>query len=344
MPAVKIIITLLIITIFMFTIESLFAVENNIIWDLQAVDADGIATHPKAATPTYWVPNTPGNLLIFEGISLASKGELDNPDGPGFQWLSIWIQSEADKGGIQVFSGMWLKSLFWSSYPDVQAGDRVRITGWAAFHNGKTFINDRHDETGSTMWSVQIISHGAMPEPEVIPSIFDCNYFDPTRINGGERWQTRWVRLRNIEISSGTWTDGSEITISDGTGVLIMKLADTSDFSQHAAPTGKFDIVGLFDQEDLDSPFHDNYRIWIKKYADFSPPTPELIIRQGISPDSVELQWVSSSGTIYKIMESTDMLLWTQIGNDISGDNTTKNIVVTPHLNPNYYRLEAQLE
>jgi len=334
----------MIMTISLFTAMTVCAVESDIIWDLQAVDADGIATHPKVATPTYWVPNTPENLLIFEGISLASKGELDNPDGPGFQWLSIWVQSEADKGGIQVFSGMWLKSLYWSSYPEVQAGDRVRITGWAAFHNGKTFINDRHDETGSTMWSIQILSHGEMPEPETIPSIFDCNYFEPTRTGGGERWQTRWVQLKNVEIDSGTWANGAELTISDGTGLLTMKLADFGDFDQHTTPTGKFDVIGLFDQEDTVSPFHDNYRLWLKKYDDLTPPVPELIIRNGTSADTIELEWESSSGTIYKIMESDDVSSWTQVGSNIDGDNTTKIVPINYSGNLKFYRLEANLE
>ena len=149
-------------------------------WELQAVNADGTGSHPKiGAAPEE------ANKVVVEGISLASTGEIDMPDSEGFAWFSLWLQADAPRGGIQVWSGPW-NIAAWQDL-SVQAGDRVRVEGWVADHNGKVFINDRHSVP--VMWNMEVLSHGAMPEPELIPSIADCNFFDPTREAGGERYQ-----------------------------------------------------------------------------------------------------------------------------------------------------------
>ena len=306
--------------------NSLSAQTDNI-WELQSVDADGVGNHPKV-----FASQTPENLCVVEGISLASTGELDNPDGGGLEWYSIWVQSEEAKGGIQCFSGPWNKNLFWSTYPDVQAGDRVRVTGWAAAYNGKTFINDRHSRM---MWSVEILSSGEMPEPEIIPSVADCNYFDQTRSGGGERWQTRWVKLKGVEIQSGIWAAGEELEISDGTGSVLMKLAEPGDFGGFTAPTGKFDVLGLFDQEDETSPYYDHYRIWIKNFVHI---TPQLTIQRGAQAGYLDLKWETKAGMTYTLMRSADMQNWTQEGSEIIGADTIQTVTVVPPGTPHYYK------
>jgi len=307
--------------------------ENDVIWDLEAVNADGVATHPKVGAA-----QTEENLCLIEGISLASYAELDNPDGGGFEWYSLWVQAQEEKGGIQIWAGPWNKDLFWSTYPAVQAGDRVRITGWAADYNGKIFINDRH---GPMMWSVEVLSTGDMPEAEVIPSVAHCSYFDQTRECGGERWQTRWTKLKGVEMVSGTWAAGEEIDISDGTGIVLMKLAEPGDFDDFTPPIGKFDVVGVFDQEDNASPYHDFYRIWVKKFIDLRP---QLTIKRSFTSDNVLLQWESKTGVTYRLMESDDMENWSPLGADIPGNDTIQTVAVYPFFTRRYYKLELFTE
>lgn len=233
--------------------------SGDTIWELQAVNEDGSGSHAKVGAP----PDE-ANRVIVEGISLATTGEIDMPEAEDFQWFSLWLQAEEPRGGIQVWAGPWSKAA-WEGY-SVQAGDRVRVEGWVANHNGKVFINDRHSP--ATMWTMEVLSHGEMPDAEVILSIAECNFFDQTRDRGAESYQTRWVRLNGVRILSGDWGAGNEVIITDSSGgELVMLLAAPGDFNDHPAPTGPFDVVGVFDQEDVELPYHEAYRLWVKNYA-----------------------------------------------------------------------------
>ena len=117
------------------------------IWNLEAVDAEGLGSHPKVGADPI-----AENQVVIEGVSLASTGELDNIDGGGFEWFSIWVQSEEDRGGIQCWAGPWNKDT-WNTWI-VEAGDTVRVTGWVADYNSKVFVNDRHSI--AIMWDFQV--------------------------------------------------------------------------------------------------------------------------------------------------------------------------------------------
>ena len=247
-------------TLLVFSLLASVSWAGDTIWELQAVNEDGTGSHAKVGAPPDEV-----NKVVVEGISLASTGEIDMPNAEGFQWFSLWLQADAPLGGIQVWAGPWSKDV-WQAY-SVQAGDRVRVEGWIANHNGKVFVNDRHSP--ATMWSMEVLSHGNMPEPEVIPGIAACNFFDPSRQGGGERYQTRWVRLNGVRIVSGEWGAGNELTITDSSGgELTLLLSAQGNFDDYPAPAGPFDVVGIFDQEDAEEPFHEEYRLWVKKAAD----------------------------------------------------------------------------
>jgi len=233
------------------------------IWDYEAVNALGCGTHPK-------VDAVPGddNKVTIEGIVIGGTEDFVDRDGV-FSMYSIWVQDDLDtKGGIQCWAGPWNKGI-WSGYPIINAGSRVRVEGWLANHNGKVFINDRHST--ALMWDVDVLDNDAgMPAPQVIPSVGSCNYFDQTRSDGAELWQTRWVRLQGLEIVDGTWGTGNALTVSDGTDNLTMLLSGMGDFDDHSAPSGVFDALGVFDQEDTnnDGDFHEGYRLWVKIMSD----------------------------------------------------------------------------
>ena len=260
------------------------------IWDYEAVDADGYGTHPLVGANPYDGDGAPTqNMVTIEGMVIGGTGDLVDRSVPGygaypFAMYSIWIQDDnAEKGGIQCWAGAgywWDREPVWRSWPDINAGSRVEVTGWLANYNGKVFINDRHDN--ELMWTVTVLDPNVgMPTPEVIGSIGAANYFDQTRTAGGERWQTRWVKFENVEIVGGAenWGANGEVIISDtgGDDNLIMKLSLMGDFDSYSAPTGPFDVVGVFDQEDDDADpyYHDGYRLWVKNYGDITPvPEP----------------------------------------------------------------------
>lgn len=274
------------------------AVDADTIWDYEAVDADGYGTHPLVGANPYDGNGDPTqNMVTIEGLVIAGTGDFTNRNTPlppnGFPMYSIWVQDDnAEKGGIQCWAGPWPfgSQPAWWNYPDISAGSRVQVTGWLADYNGKVFINDRHDS--ELMWTATVLGNPGMPAAEVIPSIGNANYFDQTRADGGERWQTRWVKFEDVRIVGGAenWGADGEVIISDtdGDDNLVMKLSVMGDFDGYSAPTGTFDVVGVFDQEDDDGDpyYHDGYRLWVKNYGDLTcvpEPATGLLLLAGLA-------------------------------------------------------------
>jgi MYXO-CTERM domain-containing protein len=245
------------------------------IWDLQAVDANGEATHPKVGAAPIDT-----NKVVCEGIALNASDEYLDP-GLMFQ---LYVQGESpDAGGIAVWSGSFFEggpySPTWAAeYARMNEsgflpGDRVRVTGFAAFHNGKTNINERHSAAPAMDFTIEVLDAGVgMPAPTVLPSVAACIGFDPARATGGERYQASWCVLEDARIDSmpDGWGAGKTILVTDdGVNTLPVLLSGMGDFDSFVAPTGTFDVVGVFDQEDTTSPFTGDYRLWVKSFGDF---------------------------------------------------------------------------
>ncbi|MGC8863746.1 MAG: hypothetical protein ACP5R5_13365, partial [Armatimonadota bacterium] len=114
----------------------------------------------------------------------------------------------------------------------------------------------------------EVLGHPGLPDPVLIPSVSNCNYFDQTRAGGGEFYQTRYVMLHGVDVVSGSWANNSLLTVADDTGSVGMLLAAMGDFTGQSKPDGKLNVVGIFDQEDTTSPYTSGYRVWVKKQAD----------------------------------------------------------------------------
>ncbi|MBN1901649.1 hypothetical protein JW926_10035 [Candidatus Sumerlaeota bacterium] len=236
------------------------------IWDLQAVHPDGTGSHPKvAASPV------PSNKAIIEGIALNKSSEMLNPN---LMW-QIYVQAESpDRGGMAAWAGIFYNTA-WPRYPDdIEAGDRIRIEGYIDNHNGKVNITERHSADPSLQFTVTILQEDVgMPAPIEISDLAECNYFDQTRSGGGEKYQSQWVLLKKAHIESGTWGAGNSLLLSDDDGsTLTMLLSDQGDFNLYSPPADTFDVRGVFDQEDDVLPYHQEYRLWVKKYSDIILP------------------------------------------------------------------------
>jgi hypothetical protein len=256
------------------------ATAADSIWDLQAVDANGEATHAKVgAAPV------DSNKVVCEGIALNASDEYLDP-GLMFQ---LYVQGEnPDAGGIAAWSGCFFQggpgSAEWEAEYDRMnesgfvPGDRVRVTGFAAFHNGKTNINERHSPAPAMDFVIEVIDAGVgMPTPTVLPSVAASVGFDATRATGGERYQATWCRLENAWIASmpDGWGAGKTVLVTDdGVNTLPVLLSGMGDFDAFAAPTGAFAVTGVFDQEDTSKPYTGDYRLWVKDFADFDVEAP----------------------------------------------------------------------
>jgi len=259
----------------------------GLIFDLQAVNANGNPTHPLVgAGPTIFEPPDhphPGDpaRVTIEGIALNSPHDLTFVTGPGFRYWQIYVQSETDPASIAVWQGSpWMPS--WPpSYPEVNAGDRLRVNGFVAEHRGKSNINSRHSGAPLMDFIVEVLEPGAgMPDPILIPSIADCNYFSPDRLDvpgsrGGEFYQGQWCMLQNVFIvdppagsppwgSGWGWGANRVLMVSDASGQSFpLYLSQAGDFDLYDPPEGYFTVTGIFDQEDPTAPFVDNYRLWV---------------------------------------------------------------------------------
>ncbi|MFW6107744.1 MAG: PEP-CTERM sorting domain-containing protein [bacterium] len=258
------------------------ALRADSIWELQAVDANGEATHPKVgASPVE------ANKVTVEGIALnRSEDYLD----PGLMF-QLYVQAEApDAGGIAAWSGCFFQggpgSQTWAdefarmTQSGFEPGDRVRVEGFAAFHRGKTNINERHSAAPAMDFTISVLDEDVgMPALTVIPSVGSCNYFDETRAGGGELYQATWCRLDDVWIESmpDGWGAGKTVFVTDnGTDTLPVLLSGMGDFDGYAAPGGPFSVTGIFDQEDESAPFTGSYRLWVKNYGALGQaPVPE---------------------------------------------------------------------
>jgi hypothetical protein len=259
------------------------------IWDLEAVNANGQGTH--FALP----PST--DQVRFTGVVLNAPADMLNPGNPGGSGADAWqvyVQTLPDgggnpqHGGIAVFaaSPYYAGSGYtWPRYPtDFAAGDVVEVVGYLGDYNGKVNLNERHDP--ALAFTITHVQEGGanlnigLPTPFAIPNIAACNYFDQNRAGGGELYQAQWATLKGVHITSGTWGDGQQVVIADGSknpddsqatlGLLLgykgfFGAGASCDFSQWPAPgpNGKFNVTAIFDQEDESAaPYDAGYRMW----------------------------------------------------------------------------------
>lgn len=249
-----------------------FSCAADTIWDYEAVDSVGFGTHPKV-NADYTDPN---NKVTVEGIALAGVEEILSTSGDYGQYTAFIQDDTSDRGGMQAWAGSWFYGSMWSTlrltdYIDFQAGDKLRITGFLQdAGRGKAVINHRHSNNPDLVFHVEVIGHPGLPDPELIPMVANCNYFDQTRADGGEFYQTRYVMLHGVQITAGTWGSDQLMTIADASGSVGMKLSVMGDFDSYSQPTGKLNVVGIFDQEDTVTPYTGDYRVWVKKYEDIA--------------------------------------------------------------------------
>lgn len=246
------------------------------IWDYEAVKPDGNGSHALVNAPAYdeYENVIEANKVTIEGVALAGMDDLWS----SAMMYALFAQDDAsERGGMEIWAGNfgWYQPpVVWrpAQYVPFAAGDRVRVRGFLGNHNGKVFINDRHQNDLDVCFTVEVIGHPGLPAPELIPSIANCNYFDQTRNDGGERYQTRWTILHGVEITSGTWANNQTLTITDATGATKLFLPPMGNFTGSQQPTGKISIVGIYDQEDPGSgsppQYHGNYRMILKNTGD----------------------------------------------------------------------------
>jgi hypothetical protein len=110
-----------------------------------------------------------------------------------------------------------------------------------------------------------------LPQPERVTlddlkDEADQFIFDPQREVGGERYQSRLIKIADVNVvDSSGWGPYGELTITDGVKTLPVKLGrGTGIYAGSYNLTEPFDIIGILDQDDAG--LVGGYRLYVMNY------------------------------------------------------------------------------
>ncbi|MBU4273763.1 MAG: PEP-CTERM sorting domain-containing protein [Planctomycetes bacterium] len=172
----------------------------------------------------------------------------------------------------------------------LEAGDIVEVRVRAGlFYKGKFNVNEEHDNDWVKDFDIVKIADGVLPEPQDIAiSEVRCEgetgdfKFNVTRLTGAEHFQGALVRFTNVQLVDpvSEWQPNATVTITDGNGYYFPLKLGLNGFDPSGAPTGKFDVTGIFDQETSDrwDPLigdpKTGYRLWTTRPEWVEVPEP----------------------------------------------------------------------
>ena len=125
-------------------------------------------------------------------------------------------------------------------------------------YNGNMYVNEGHFSTDPTYNFNIVILQKNYGLPTATPLTLsdlktstDAYIFDPTLATGGERYKSTLVTIDNVRLASTAgWGEGADLTLVDATGrTLPIQLGLDANFLSLAAPTGYFNVTGIFDQD-----------------------------------------------------------------------------------------------
>ena len=264
--------------------------------EFQAVHADGSSSFDDDG-PT---------RVVLEGIILNSPEQWLDPTanptpGPwqmGGQW-EMYIQGEGeDHAGTALWMGQnYGNGPGYENYTNEQwraeicrlnrdpntgyifnPGDRVRVTGRYLFYKGKINVNENHEIGANFDFTVELIKPAVgLPQPEVVglsklKDVNDDEIFDPTRLTGCEYYQSRLIRINDVNIvDPEKWGIDQTITIQDANGLTLpVRLGIGAGIAGYDCPTAQIDVIGILNQEAPGYPPNiDNtkgYRLFVLNY------------------------------------------------------------------------------
>lgn len=180
-------------------------------------------------------------------------------------------------------------------------GDLVSITAQqSAFYGGKRNVNETHDIDPAADFTITLIipdyglpvpvslSLASLMRPDDNDPATREDIFDPTRETGGERWQSVRVRLTGLTlVNSDGWNPeagwGQRLSIAtDGEGRFFPLRHPR--YSLGAAPTGRFDAIGVLNQESgsgTDGTF--GYELFVQEIGPASDPELNIALKPVIT-------------------------------------------------------------
>jgi len=255
--------------------------------EFQAVNTDGEQAYSATEKVTLEgiLLNNPADML-----DPTADDTVTEPFNVSGQW-QIFFQGEGDDhAGTAVWMGQLYNNLPWvapdGGYTNAEfiselsrlnaarfsPGDRIRVTGYYLSYNGKLNINEQHNKNPDHDFTVELVKRGVgLPRPEVITlddlKDNDDNFiFDPARQAGGERYQSRLVKIEDVYfVDAAGWGPDGEVAITDGAKTLAVKLGRGNGIYAGSNNLAEpFDVIGIMDQE---SPLLvDGYWLYVMNY------------------------------------------------------------------------------
>jgi hypothetical protein len=253
----------------------------------QAVSANGEQTY-KAT-----------DKVVLEGILLHSPGDMLDPTPDdtitatfnlGAQWQFFFQGEGDDHAGTAVFLAQLYDNLPWimpgGGYSNEQwiaelvrlnaarfsPGDRIRVTGWFLSYKGKMNINEQHSNNPDHDFTIELVARGVgLPKPEVVSldelkTDQDQFVFDPARLVGGEYYQGRLIKIKDVNVVDATiWAPNATLTVTNGKKTLPVKLGRGNGIYAGAFNLSQpCDVIGILDQDSTD--LKSGYRLYVMNY------------------------------------------------------------------------------
>ena len=187
------------------------------------------------------LPLADGYLTKLRGIVTVASGVFSTSN------YDFYMQDNT--GGINVFE-------FNIGATQYNEGDSLEVLGTIDTYNGKVELSN---------FDATVLSTG-----NPLPAPIDISIEDM-----GEAYEGRLISIANVTLSAGTWLltppDTSyNLTVTDGTGDLIMRIVGSTDIGGNPEPVWPVTVVGIGNQFDTSAPYFEGFQIQPRSYSDFA--------------------------------------------------------------------------
>lgn len=218
--------------------------------DYAAIDNVRIDTASAAPAPTgtnYTIASVTTSDMngVADSLNVECKltGVVYSLDFDGNNGYSFYMYDAT--GGINVFSFSDV-----SAYTNPTVGDSIRVSGTIAQFNGLTEIIPD---------SIAVLGTGnSIVAPNTAFFMDESTEGEYTRLNG----------FRVVDPSQWPASGSANVTITNGTDTVTMRIDSDTDIDGSPVPTGSFDVIGAGGQFDNSNPYTEGYQILPSSLAD----------------------------------------------------------------------------
>ena len=243
------------------------------------------------------------NVLPSAAVSVETTRQQDSEGKLLFSNHAVWVKGRAtssptkfrnDRVNFALQDGQRGIAVYATgvSVPDFEEGDEIAVKGVLGQYYGLTQVS------GNGL-SIEVVNEGT-------------DKVEPTRVTisellaNAESLESQLIMVEDVEFESPTavWSgdgpgDGSNFTLTDGTGVLSVRVWKDIDLVGSNTPPGKFAIRGILSQRSPDGPrgLAGGYQLWPRGADDVIPVmVPEPDAGMAEMPDSGSSPTQSDAG------------------------------------------------